>query len=530
MPHSMGVSKDASKSPLPGYASSVHKIIETAIEKNDLDFFYRLYLTRMVELSLTGQGKEFTEYAKSSLDESENSLFMSKGFEAIGNLIDLNFNKCIILLDELEESTRGNPIEVWVDQISNLCRAYVNFHNGNHQLALKHAEIAINSPIKSGTLDPMDKGRLIRLVACISLVTSDVEKLNECADEILLIDNPDNLSVLDHAKSAIKSMQLLSQGEYKKAYELAKTTIALEEASGRVGVALPFDCRFVLIRCLYEFSMIEEALQEMIRLGKEAEERKLLFINYLCLVGEIRILSRLPNSQDKIANNVARLRNELLLDPDLKAMTWLVDLGELLAKNQSKDLGRIDTIVKRNPGIPYLQQLGKSVSVNSKLSDANEIKAFSEVTPRDFIRKYLFLSKVKNEGIKKQMEYLKTALTKGEEVGAQEIFLRQDNLTLEAIINLSSTKKSIWLESLSRLAIDRIQQRNRLIKFTGEQLTGREIEVLRYLVTENSIAEIGEILHISKNTMKTHLRNIYKKLDVNGRGEAAKKAKENFII
>jgi DNA-binding CsgD family transcriptional regulator len=276
--------------------------------------------------------------------------------------------------------------------------------------------------------------------------------------------------------------------------------------------------------------MIEEALQEMFRLGKEAEERKLIFINYLCLVGEIRILSRIPNSQDKIANNVARLRNELLLDPDLKAMTWLVDLGELLAKNQSKDLGRIDTIVKRNPGIPYLQQLGKSVSLNSKLSDTNEIKAFSEVTPRDFIRKYLFLSKVKNEGVKKQMEYLKTALTKGEEVGAQEIFLRQDNLTLEAIINLSSTKKSIWLESLSRLAIDRIQQRNRLIKFTGEQLTGREIEVLRYLVTENSITEIGEILHISKNTMKTHLRNIYKKLDVSGRGEAAKKAKENFII
>jgi hypothetical protein len=53
------VSKDAAKSPLPGYSNSVHKIIETAIEKNDLEFFYRLYLTRMAELSLTGQGKEF---------------------------------------------------------------------------------------------------------------------------------------------------------------------------------------------------------------------------------------------------------------------------------------------------------------------------------------------------------------------------------------------------------------------------------------------------------------------------------------
>jgi hypothetical protein len=112
----------------------------------------------------------------------------------------------------------------------------------------------------------MDKGRLIRLVACIALVTSDTKKLNKCAEDILQIDNPDNLSVLDQAKSAIKSMQLLSQGEYKKAYDLAKVTIALEEASGRVGVASPFDCRFVLIRCLYEFSMIDDALNEMVKL------------------------------------------------------------------------------------------------------------------------------------------------------------------------------------------------------------------------------------------------------------------------
>ena len=90
MHHPCGVT---AKSPLPGFADGVHKIIETKIEKNDLDFFYRLYLTRMAELSLTGQGKEFIEYAKSSLDKSENSLFMAKGFEAIGNLIDLNFSK-----------------------------------------------------------------------------------------------------------------------------------------------------------------------------------------------------------------------------------------------------------------------------------------------------------------------------------------------------------------------------------------------------------------------------------------------------
>jgi LuxR family transcriptional regulator, maltose regulon positive regulatory protein len=530
MRHPMWVSIEEMGSPLPAYTSSVHKIIENAIEKNDLDFFYRMYLTRMAELSLSGQGKEFIEFAKSSLDQSPNSLFMAKGFEAIGSLIDLDFTKCIYLLDELEENTREDEIKVWVDQISDLCRAYINFHNGNHQQSLKHAAVSIASPIKSGTLDPMDKGRLIRLVACIGLVTSDIKLIDKCAEDILTIDNPDNLNVLDHAKSAIKSMQLLAHGEYEKAYELAKTTIAIEEALNRVGIAAPFDCKFVLIRCLYEFSMVNEALNETIKLKNEAKQENLFFIHYLCEVGEIRILSRIPNSKDEISTKIDRLKKEILFNPDLKALTWLVDLAEFFVRNETIDLGRLKSIVERNGENTYLQHLGKSAFGKFRQDDIREINELEEVTAFHIIRKNLHLSKVKTEGAKKQREYLKIALDKGEQVGALEIFLRQDNLTLEAIVNLASSNNSIWLESLSRLAIERLKERNNLVKNSGEQLTSREIEVLKYLVSENSVVTIGQTLHISKNTMKTHLRNIYRKLDVNGRHEATKKAKEYFII
>jgi ATP/maltotriose-dependent transcriptional regulator MalT len=211
-------------------------------------------------------------------------------------------------------------------------------------------------------------------------------------------------------------------------------------------------------------------------------------------------------------------------------MIWLVDLAEFFAKNQVNDLGRINNILVRNSEIRYLQHQGKSVFRKFKPDDVNETKKLAEGNAHQIIRKNLHLSKVKTEGVKNQREYLNIALAKGEQVGALEIFLRQDNLTLEAIINLSSASNSIWLESLSRLAIERIKERNQLVKDSGEQLTSREIEVLNYLVSENSISSIGQTLHISKNTMKTHLRNIYRKLGVNGRHEAAKKAKEYFII
>jgi ATP/maltotriose-dependent transcriptional regulator MalT len=61
-------------------------------------------------------------------------------------------------------------------------------------------------------------------------------------------------------------------------------------------------------------------------------------------------------------------------------------------------------------------------------------------------------------------------------------------------------------------------------------LTSRELEVVKHLATGKPISAISESLHVSMNTMKTHLRNIYRKLDVDGREGAVEKAKELFLI
>ena len=530
MPHPYGVRNDPIKSPLPGFSTGVQKIIENAIEKKDLDFFYRLYLTRMAELSLTGQGKEFIAHASSSLDDSLGSMYMSKGFEAIGALIDLDFLKCNLLLDELEISTKGEEISIWVDQISSLCRAYTYFHNGNYQKALSYAKQSLSSPIQSGTLDPLDKGRLIRLVCVISLIISDVDQIDQCAIDILKIENTDDLKVLDHAKLAIKSMQLLTQGEYKQAYELAKSVIHMEESAGRVGIASPFDCKFVLMRCLYEFSMIDEALQQLAQLKNEAEQNGFKFIKHLCKVGEIRVLSRSPENITLISKEIESLREELLLDPNQESMVWLVDLAEIFIKKTTKDFSRINVIIARNESSRYIQSIGESISPKSALIDAKMVMKKPESTPIEIIRKYLQLSKFTSEGIKKQRSHLKRALTTGEQVAAREIFLRQGNSTLEKIIEVAEANNSQWLESLSRSALLRIKERNTSLAFSGEKLTNREIEVLRYLSSDNSIEHIGKILHISKNTMKTHLRNIYKKLKVKDRKQAANFSKTNLLI
>jgi LuxR family maltose regulon positive regulatory protein len=63
-----------------------------------------------------------------------------------------------------------------------------------------------------------------------------------------------------------------------------------------------------------------------------------------------------------------------------------------------------------------------------------------------------------------------------------------------------------------------------------EPLSEREVEVLRMLDSSLTSEEIARELYISTNTARTHIRNIYSKLDVHGRIEAIQKAKELGLI
>ncbi len=62
------------------------------------------------------------------------------------------------------------------------------------------------------------------------------------------------------------------------------------------------------------------------------------------------------------------------------------------------------------------------------------------------------------------------------------------------------------------------------------ELSEREREVLEALVEGHSTRIIADKLYVSVNTVRFHLRNIYKKLHVNSRTEAVAKALNNKIV
>ena len=62
------------------------------------------------------------------------------------------------------------------------------------------------------------------------------------------------------------------------------------------------------------------------------------------------------------------------------------------------------------------------------------------------------------------------------------------------------------------------------------ELTPAEHRVLEQLATHRTLAEIGDHLYVSRNTVKTHTVSIYRKLLVSGRSAAVERAIELDLL
>jgi LuxR family maltose regulon positive regulatory protein len=75
-------------------------------------------------------------------------------------------------------------------------------------------------------------------------------------------------------------------------------------------------------------------------------------------------------------------------------------------------------------------------------------------------------------------------------------------------------------------AVPRVRRIGSLV----DPLTERELTVLRYLQGTLSNVEIASMLYVSVNTVKTHVKNIYRKLNAGHRREAVRRARELRLL
>jgi len=93
---------------------------------------------------------------------------------------------------------------------------------------------------------------------------------------------------------------------------------------------------------------------------------------------------------------------------------------------------------------------------------------------------------------------------------------------IDAIVDLDRGG-SPMSSQIARKVLDAFQQQVNTHNVSFHSLSQREQEIIQHLAKGYRYKEIAQKLFISEDTVRTHIRNIYGKLQVNSRGEALKK-------
>jgi LuxR family maltose regulon positive regulatory protein len=144
------------------------------------------------------------------------------------------------------------------------------------------------------------------------------------------------------------------------------------------------------------------------------------------------------------------------------------------------------------------------------------------------------LAYYQNQDYASALHSIKQALELAESENRVTTFVRE-GVAMERLLQLAHAR-AITPAFVKRLLTAFESRRTRkpesvlVIETLVEPLSERELEVLRHLNSYLSTPEIADLLVVSANTVRTHIKNIYGKLGVHGRSGAVKRATELGLI
>jgi LuxR family transcriptional regulator, maltose regulon positive regulatory protein len=124
---------------------------------------------------------------------------------------------------------------------------------------------------------------------------------------------------------------------------------------------------------------------------------------------------------------------------------------------------------------------------------------------------------------------LERSLDLAEPAGLRRVIIEHGNLVrplLNRHVRHGTAHPAIVGEALDSIEHRRAERSSPVAAVLAEPLSDREQAILRYLPTMMSNQEIAGELFVSVNTVKTHLKAIYRKLDATGRREAVQRGRE----
>lgn len=357
-----------------------------------------------------------------------------------------------------------------------------------------------------------------------AFLNEDYDAMKEIEDFVEHKLQPDPISHFHMNVLAIKAIRSYYEGRYRLAESFAFAAVSYAKQHNIRGYFIPFDCYFVLFQILMEQCKCEEAEKLYREVIEEIKQLKYLpwFVQfqsrYAVMLMRIEKYQEGTDAFQKVVQELPTIRTS--------EIDHMVDRHEMIVQHFLSSENRREAIRKRLPGgqTAKLYTANAFLRKNQKEFEKSMAK-FDMSLPREALNAHVFNVIQNFEYPPKAREYLAKALEVAQEHGFYQYFLIQGDRFLTFLISSSTEIPSLFLERLSKDASERLRKKMTSSDALPIPLTKREADILRHLASELPLSRISSDLNITKNTMKTHLRHLYKKLGASDRRDAVEKGK-----
>jgi ATP/maltotriose-dependent transcriptional regulator MalT len=481
-------------------------------------------------LQATGRGQELIRWSIFAGDNSTLGLLKRSTVELAGRLALREYDTVASMIDQMNFDAKGTVLEGFIKELTHGSKAYIDLALGRFDEFDKNFSIAMSASDGPLMLGIEEQIGILRLAAMKSFILDETEEVEEFFEQAKALANKSKLPNNHLLISSMNAMVLFQIGDYRRAFEAASISYSQFTKRGYMGIFGPLDSLFIMARCQLEFDRPREAFEIFAQIRDLAEQWQQWTWHFLAdgyFARDLVIRGMVTEALD----NIKRARIRAAEIEYSEGLISIIDLSELFIRFTVKDNERLGALLERAPKLRFVQQIQLAYDERmGKKSVQEDVRNLPTRTPREKIWKYLADTHEVIDRENLALKEMNKALEVGATVGAKETFLRQSKSMGNLIMKIAAENPTVYLEDLASSVAERIKSEiNRPAEFASS-LTKRELEVLRHLSTDRPISAIAASLHISLNTMKTHLKNLYRKMEVDGRVSAVEKAKAHFIL
>jgi ATP/maltotriose-dependent transcriptional regulator MalT len=485
--------------------------------------------TSIREMAIAGRGDLLIKWSDYISDPTAHLGVMRKTIKIIGHLVNSEFDVAEAMATELDYIGQQDKNLLFLHQLSAMILAHVYFTRGQFQRSLTKIDQALNFKNPIETIEVTDQIALLRVKASIHFLHDQHNEVVQTLEQAKLLE-PSEITVnIPYHLACMNSMALWAEGRIFEAAEQANIAITQADSFGFSSISAPFDAYLVLARCQIEMLQSELAAKTLKKLQDISQTVQVWPWYFQAADNSLRLeISR--GLIHQAVDVIKELQTKQSSFSFTHEMDWMIDSSEILLRSAIHDIPRLKDLMQRAPKIDLTREIEITFDGIHDLKERKtSAEDLSETTARERIEKYVYQSILNNDNETLALQRLSEALNVGAEVGFNDFFVRQKNL-YPILVKAAVAKPTAFRENLVKVMGQRISSKGVEQGALSEKLTKREVEILKHLSTGVPISAISKKLHISQNTMKTHLRNLYRKLNVDGRHSAVDQARNLLLI